>query len=213
MTDPRFRPVVAIDVEGLLSVIVRSEDGPAPAGYFQQRITVHHDQYPHAVMPQLPWTDDGTWTSTYWFSGMGVAWVKDLLARGIEVWWASTWLEYANHYISPALGFPDLPVAVTAKQWDRICIGDTRPAQLVRQFDKRPLLLVTDMLPTRGRRHLDLLRRPADQALTHLEYIPWNSHVSAADIDTMNKWIENASSSDGQLELRRRHTSTYPKPA
>lgn len=203
MIGARFEPVVAIEVDGLLSVPVTSPAGPPPDQLLELGLVIHRQAFPYGTVPEPVWDANDTWTSRHWFSRLGLAWVNSLVASGVEVVWASAWLEYANLYFAPNLGLPHLPVAITKEDWAGPTVGDIKARQLARQFDGRPLLLITDALPLRGRRHLDALRRPVDRALTSLTYIPWHSPVTEEDIDDMNRWLELASTPDGHDELRR----------
>lgn len=200
---PRFRPVVAIEVDGLIAVPVTLPAGHAPEDVIEMEVIIHKRAYPSSTQPEPAWGPGGTSTTRYWFSRVGLAWVDRLLTEGVEVVWASTWLEYANTYFSPTLGLPRLPIAVTEDDWIGLTIGDIKARQIARQFDGRPLLLVTDMLPQGGRRYLQALRRPADRALTELRYIPWSSSVDENDTGVMSDWLDLARSPEGHEELRR----------
>lgn len=43
------------------------------------------------------------------------SWINRLLARGVDVVWATTWQEAANDVLPPLLGIPELPVAVSTR--------------------------------------------------------------------------------------------------
>ena len=165
-------------------------------------LVFHQRAFPRDTQPQPVWDADGTWTSQYWFSRIGLMWVDSLLARDIEVAWASNWLEYANVYFAPSLGLPRLPVAVTREDWAALAAGDMTARDLARPFDGRPLLVVTDALSQRSRLHLDALR-PPDRALTGLQFIRWTASITKADIAAMDRWLEFAATPEGHLQPRR----------
>lgn len=202
MTAPRFDPVVAIEVDGLLSIPV-TRPGHPPMGALEIEVTMRADAYPSRTQAQPAWRPDGTWTTPHWISRTGLAWVRQLIARRVDVVWASTWLDYANSTFGTALGLPHLPIALSDAKWTGDTIGDIKAQQLGRQFDGRPLLLVTDTLPLHGRRTLEQARRPQDRALTRLQLIPWSAPVSEGDITAMDNWLHLAGTAEGHAELRR----------
>lgn len=203
MSGPGLRPVVAIEVDGLLSVPVTRPEGEPPPDVIDTNITFHREDYPTRTQAQPNWDADGTWTTRYWFSTIGLEWVRGLLARGIEVVWASTWMDCANRYFGPALRLPDLLIALDADHWAGATVGDIKAEQLSRRIDGRPLLLVTDALPLAGRRALLQRRLPRDRATTRLQYIPWSSPVSSGDIAQMDHFLELSQTAEGREELRR----------
>jgi len=194
----RFQPVVGIEVDGLLAV---------PATYsgqvIEEEITMSRHAYPRVTQSEPRWDEDGTWASGWRFSRLGREWVADLLTRGVEVVWASTWLEHANTTFSPVLGLPSLPVVLTEENWTGPTVGDAKVRQIARRFDDRPLLLITELPPLQGRSALPASRRPQDHAVTRLHVIPYSTGVSERDIATLNHWLDLAQSPHGHEELRR----------
>ncbi len=77
-----YRPVVAVDVDGVL----RLRRGKAPdadrLGAFAAKVTVRRDAYPHVFHSPPMWSEDGLSTKRSLFSGVGAAWVRSLLDRG-----------------------------------------------------------------------------------------------------------------------------------
>lgn len=207
MRDKRLEPVVAIEVDGLLSASVKLPAGSSPSEFFETEVLFQRGAYPRGTQPEPAWNVHGTAIVRHWFSRIGMEWVRGLLDDGTVVVWASTWLEYANRYFSPVLGFPDLPVVVTEREWRGITNGRIRARQIASVFDERPLLFVTDMLPPTGSRHLEKLRRPEDRALTRLHYIAWSSSPARRDIRAMDGWLDLAKTIEGQEELRRQRRS------
>lgn len=202
MMPPCFSPVVAIEVDGLLAVpdTYASRAGRRTT---EAVITMSRSSYPRVTQGEPIWDANGTWTKRWVFSRLGVDWVNDLLARGIDVVWASTWLEAANTVFGPVLGFPQLPVVLSAEGWSGPTVGDAKVQQVARRFDGRPLLLVTDLPPLNGRRALGESRRPADRAVTRMQLIPGTPGVSDDDVEAMDRWLELAQTAEGHEELRR----------
>lgn len=116
MTDSALGPVVAIDIDGVLRLRhepVRVDLWP---GVFAAEFTVRRGSFPTAHHGQPDWDANGEVTFVNAFSGVGAAWIRDLLDRGIEVDWASTWGLHANKHFPQILGIPPLPAAPRAGQ-------------------------------------------------------------------------------------------------
>ncbi len=207
MNDQRFRPVVAIDLDGVLRVPPTREGHPVREGIISAEITYRRDAYPSLHHSQPPWDecDEFTDEDGEEFSGVGVAWVHDLLHRDIEVVWATTWQHYANSYFSPVLGFPELPVAVVdsgssfrePSEWKAAQLGENP------RWAGRPLAWVDDDIPPGW--GVERTRRPRDKAITlsHRVASSWRGLVQR-DVDQLNAWLALVSTRDGQAELRRR---------
>lgn len=201
MNDPRLLPVVAIEAHGLL-VVPSIHAVQLPPHYLGQlEIKVLRDRFPEQALAQPEWDADGRWVHTYWISRLGLAWVEELTERNVEVVWASAWLQYANEYFGRTLGLPYMRSALREESWAGATVGDAAVRQLGRQFDGRPLLMISDSLPLRGRRELEDRRLPADRALTRLQFIP--RAPSAGDIFAMDEWIALAQTKAGHARLRR----------
>ncbi len=140
-------PVVAIDIDYVVRIPnaklgqefredVRTTEIVMRAGAVP---TVHHSQ--------PPWDSEGLWRATHSFSGIAVDWIHHLLDRGIDVYWASTWVEYANIYFSPILELPDLPLAVIddGNRDEPLAVWKAR--QIVELAPGRPLLWIDDAIP------------------------------------------------------------------
>lgn len=105
---PRYRPVVALEIDGVLDLPV---SGPqAPEHLVEIELTVKRDLFPSSTRHQPEWMD-GEWRARHWISKIGLSWIQSLLAAQIEVVWASTRREYANVYFTDSIGLPHLPVA------------------------------------------------------------------------------------------------------
>ncbi|WP_345047879.1 hypothetical protein [Microbacterium invictum] len=162
---------------------------------------MQRDGYPTFLHREPDWDEVDQWTDEHWFSGIGAAWVRDLLARGIDVVWATTWQHHANTHFAPILGLPELPVAVHGSGYFSESSPHWKARKLARQFDARPLLWVDDN-PIRDR-PFDQLRRPHDRALTNAHWIKsWHNGITARDVTEMDDWLSLAATTDGQQELR-----------
>lgn len=113
-TPDLYRPVVAIDIDGVLRLDVRP-GRPEPESGYPVRLTLRRDAYPTFFHRPPDWSEDGTSTGTHWLSGIGADWIRSLLERGVEVVWATTWQEYANVYFADPLGVP--PATARCVRW------------------------------------------------------------------------------------------------
>ncbi|GAA5037666.1 hypothetical protein ACFQRL_14210 [Microbacterium fluvii] len=215
MTDEneRYRPVVAVDVDGVLRTLRSWLSQPDPnLQETEVTVTIRRDAYPTVLHSAPDWDENDEWTTTHFFSTIAVEWVRSLLDRGVEVVWATTWQQYANTYFAPALGLPDLPVGVSSPPRFSEDSPDWKARNLARQFDGRPLLWVDDN-PIFGR-DFERARLPADRALTRMQWIRNPSvGITAVDIADMDAWLALASSAVGQEELRRRRRRDLSRDA
>lgn len=202
LAEMRFKPIVAIDVDGVLRVGFPSEEEHEAntAAVFGVEITMHRGSFPKHLHGQPPWDEGGVWTDVHWFSRTGAGWVRDLVARGVDVRWATTWQDWANIYFAPVLGIPPLPVAVQAGVRRSEESPEWKARILAQAFPSRPVLWVDDILPWP---RFDARRRPMDRAITRLQRINGCSGIFPADVTEMDQWLELASSPAGHEELRR----------
>lgn len=191
----RFRPVVALEVHGLLERLVL--DGPPPEGVLERDLTMRRNEFVVGMGPEPEWDDEGTWRARHWFSLPGVEWVRQLVASGIEVAWASTWAERANTVFAEPLGLPALPVATSAQG------AHAQAYELATRYDGRPILWVTPDWPDDGPDIIERVRHPKDRVLTLMYYLPLLDGPRPGDIARMNRWLELAGSEGGHEELRR----------
>lgn len=196
-----FRPVVAIEVTGLLGIrIPESIDARMLSGT-NAEITFERDHFPARFVSEPVWDDTGHHVEHWTFRGAGPDWVRSLVERGIEVVWASRYQEHANRYFGPALGLPCLPVAATNDGRFYTTEAEWKASELGQDdYSKRPLLWVNDELTTTGRHLLERERRPIMRALTLSRHIP--DLASDGDVQFMNEWLELASTAAGHAELR-----------
>ncbi len=207
MNVQRFRPVVAIDLDGVLRIPPTREGSPVREGIISAQITFRRDAYPTLHHSQPHWDECGEFTDEDGeeFSGVGVAWVHDLIRRSVEVVWATTWQDHANTYFSPILGFPKLPVAIVDNGSSFRDPSEWKIAQLGEdpRWAGRPLAWVDDDIPPGW--DLERTRCPRDKAITlsHRVASSWRGLVQR-DVDHLDAWLALASTPDGQAELRRR---------
>lgn len=205
MISDRFRPVVAIEVNGLLGAPLTPNIGTqlltgVGAG---SEITFRRGAFPSRFVGEPVWEASGEHRERWAFLGPGAHWVRNLLERGIDVVWASRYQEYVNTYFGAALGLPELPVAARDDGRFHTTEADWKASQLsVAAYADRPLLWVNDELTTAGRHLLERNRKPAVRALTCSKYIP--DSATDGDVDSMDEWLELTRSPSGQSELRRR---------
>ncbi|MDO8382807.1 MAG: hypothetical protein Q7T17_07505 [Microbacterium sp.] len=204
MTSDQFRPVVAIEVTGLLGVpfppnIDTKLLADVGAG---SEITFRRGAFPSRFVGEPVWEECGEHRERWAFLGQGSSWVKSLLGRDVDVVWASRYQEYVNTYFGAALGLPELPVAARDDGRFHTTEADWKASQLsIDDYADRPLLWVNDELTTAGRHLLERYRKPAMRALTCSKYIP--DSASNGDVQFMSDWLELTQSPSGQGELRR----------
>jgi hypothetical protein len=200
--DLSFSPVVAIDIDG----VFRLQNGEGVDGAFQRTVTFRNDNYPDLFHGKPRFDEGGLSVQNEWFSGVGAAWLRDLLDRGITVVLATTWQHWANTYFAEVLGIPELPVAVLTLEPENLnwhhCSAAWKSVQLRRQFDGRPLMWVDDNPTDRPSEDLIEHRRPADRALTRVQKITFWRGIGSSDIEQMNAWLAAATSEEGHGELR-----------
>jgi len=206
MKDPlksRYRPVVAIDIDGVLRLAVPPE-GPGPADAFKVELTVHRNAYPRIYHKAPRWDRDGTATRTYWLSGTGARWIRSLLSRDIEVVWATTWQSFANVYFAPLLNIPPLPVGTEGTYEQQYTSSEWKTSELAYRYPGRPLVWVDDSPVHLDAYELQALRSPRDRALTLSWWIKDPRRgITTNDIAGVEAWLELAFTPDGHDALRR----------
>ncbi len=104
----RYRPVVAIELEGLLAV----DKDPPPL--FATMKYPREKETPDAAAAETnsgEGDEPGRGERWGWLSHEGRSWVLSLLARGIEVVWWSRWHDAGYEYFGHAPGLPRMPSA------------------------------------------------------------------------------------------------------
>ncbi len=142
------RPVVALDLDGVVRRLVRPPSDGEPSEPDPGAAWFDVDLDP-AVWVDSPFHTRLREPETIrvllnvWIGG----WVNDLLARGVEVVWATTWEHTANHYFAPLLVIPELPVGVSmqasppkpteSQRWWKL-------RSLAAAYPERPLVWIDD---------------------------------------------------------------------
>lgn len=205
MTSDRFRPVVAIEVNGLLGIPLPPNVVTMFMDSTGAEITYRRETFPSRFAVEPRWNSAGEYKEHWAFFGRGVRCVHRLLEQNIEVVWASRFQQATNLYFSQALGFPDLPIATLDDGRLHTTEADWKASQLGQgMYDGRPLLWINDELTAAGRYLLERWRRPADWHISFAKYIP--DSPSDGDVQFIDSWLEGAQSASGQKELRRLHT-------
>lgn len=128
------RPILALDVDGVLAADPQRITGGASAlsalGY-----------EPHRY--DGPGPGSAPASGTVWLRTSHGVWLRELLDRGVELAWATSWGIRAAEWIAPRLSLPDLPVIEVPNQapgfgWSPK-LGPIR-----RWADARPLAWIDD---------------------------------------------------------------------
>jgi hypothetical protein len=205
MTRDRYRPVVAIEVNGLLGIPLPPNLATMFIDGTGAEITYRRESFPARFVVEPRWDFAGEYKENWAFFGRGVMLVKRLLEQDIEIVWASRFQQATNLYFSQALGLPDLPIATLDDGRLHTTEAHWKASQLGQEiYNGRPLLWIADELTAAGRYLLERWRRPADWHISHTKYIP--DFVSDGDVAFIDEWLEDARSASGQAELRRLHT-------
>lgn len=206
MSDPKYHPVVAIDMDGVLRLPPTRPGSPA-RDLISAEITYRSDAFPTLHHSEPPWDENGEYTDEDGeeFSRTGVEWVHDLLRRDIDVVWATTWQHHANTYFSPVLGLPELPVAIVGdgSRFEDPLFWKAAELSSDPRWVGRPLMWVDDDIPVGWA--IENRRRPKDRALTLSFRVgsPWDG-LRAREVVELDAWLTLASAPEGHAELRRR---------
>lgn len=204
MTDLRYRPVVALDLDGVLRVptLQAGLEQPHPTGTAE--ITMRRVAFPCYSHEEPPWDERGEWTGSHAFSESAAAWVRELIAHGTDVVWVSSWGAYTNVYFAEAFGLPSLPFM----DWTEGAAAETAPQNTAKwlsdKFPGRPLLWVSADAGSEAVAALRDLRVPSDMACTRVYPTDRHVGVTAADAAALSSWLDTCESEEGQEELRRR---------
>lgn len=215
MPEAIARPVVALDIDGVVRVLPRFayDELGIPVGYADidpaittpVEIALRPGEELHTAFHQVR---EGAHTLHI---ARGVPeWIRSLLARGIEVVWATTWMHHANSHIAPAIGVPKLPVAVELIPGHTFR-GDSatwKLHQLATGFRGRPLIWVDDNPPYAE--HSDHTATLAsmreikgdDTPCAFVETNPY-AGATAQKRAVVDAWLERALTPSGLDELRR----------
>lgn len=107
-----YEPVVALDVDGVISAYAMDPDSLLP-GWERIVVDVPADKIPFSpFLPRnLPENSSIEMPLTI-NPGLHGPWIEDLRKR-VNLVWASTWEEMANYVLCPLLGIKPLPVGIS----------------------------------------------------------------------------------------------------
>ncbi|TDL45282.1 hypothetical protein [Microbacterium oleivorans] len=207
MNDPgrrngdRLRPVVAIEVEGLIAV--HHELGRLPSSdRWPLKVNIYRDMIPEEAWDRPRWDEDDHWVRWYWISRTGVDWVQSLLGDGIDVVWISQWHGAANTCFGEPTGLPELDSVREKSRRGPFSVAEFETSPLRARSDGRPLLLVTRVAPGDGGQSLVRQRRPRDRAITALRTVSWEMGPTPEALAEIDQWLTLASDPAGQEALR-----------
>lgn len=186
------KPVVAIDIDYVLRI-----PNARPGQEFREdvrtaEITMRADAIPTVHHSQPPWDADGLWTAQHSFSGAAVDWILDLLDRGIDVYWASTWAEYANVYFSPVLGLPPLPLAVVDDGYRDERTAAWKARQIAEFAPNLPLLWIDDAVPRADAEYVITRRVSGRTEITHYHRVRDRAvGFTRADKHACDRWLDS----------------------
>lgn len=199
--EARFRPVVAIDVYGVLIAPLSAEYGePLYSGCFRKVVTFSRGDFPRMI-EQPEWDEQGHATRRFWFHRAGVEWVKELVGQGVEVVWASLWGEHANRYFGQALGLPYLESVLDPYDAYGATLTDVKVRQIAKQYPGRPVLLTVNSPATSGEWDALGVARGDDPGPSLLEVIPFYEGGTASWVDGSNAWLKCAATPEGHARI------------
>lgn len=201
MASDQPRPIVAVDIDGVLRIAPPQPGDTIPSDAFSAFITMRKNNYPTLFHRAPDWDSNDEWREEHWFSGAGKRWVQSLLERQVDVVWATTWHHQANDYFADILGISQLPVGLTKQPRLTENSPTWKARNLGMNYPGRPLLWVDDNPPSPS---LERYRRPQDRAITNFHRIRnWAVGFTDQDVAAMDAWLTLASSLPGHDDLRR----------
>lgn len=200
-----FRPVVAIDVDGVLRI--HGEERLEQPQLLAREITYYQNEYPDLFHGKPRWDDSHKISHVDTFSKEAVELILELAEDPrVDLVWATTWQHYANRYFGQALGLPHIPVAVKTLEPRESnyfhCSPAWKTAQLARQFDGRPLIWLDDNMPDRPGEDLADQRLPEDRALTRSYAVNPFDGITGEDRANILAWIDQTTSVEGRAYLQ-----------
>lgn len=203
MNHARFRPVLAIEVFGLLTSPVRVDTGePMFPNSRLADVAFSRDRWPRTIS-EPEWGEHGCSAKRYCFNQAGIGWVLDMIERGYEVVWSSVWWQYVHTYFGELLGLPHLPNVFDPVGRSNMTLADVKIASLADRYPGRPILLTLDFPASAGGEALGLARHPYERPLSRVECFPWFSTAMPAALDSMTLWLTLTTTPEGQRELVR----------
>lgn len=202
-SDARYRPVVAIEVSGLLTSHANDPDGsPLLTNQVVAEVEFSKQRWPRTLV-EPEWDERGRSVKAYCFNRPGVEWVKAMVARGYEVVWSSVWLEHVDTYFGARLGLPRFENVYDPCLDTATSPTDARIATLARRYPGRPILLTLDYAAPEGGDALGLARHPRDRSISMVAAFPWFAPAMREDLAEITEWLEMTTTPEGQKELAR----------
>ncbi|MGI5214846.1 HAD domain-containing protein [Plantactinospora sp. CA-290183] len=169
------RPVVAIDVDGVLN-----PDRPSTAralGYLP-----HHYDGPSPTGAQV--------TGVIWLHPQHGAWLRELADQGADLVWCTSWGQLANSWLALRLGLPtDLPV-IDVGEGGGVRFGrQPKLGPLYRYTGQRPVVVLDDEIG--GKDPDEATRRTAAGTPTLLVPIDPGIGLQRAHIDQVATWLRS----------------------
>ena len=201
--DARYRPVVAIEVSGLLTSHANDAHGdPLLPNQIVAEVEFSKQRWPRTLV-EPEWDEHGRSVKAYCFNRPGVEWVKAMVARGYEVVWSSVWLEHVDSYFGERLGLPRLENVYDHSVAATTSAADAHIVTLARRYPGRPILLALDEPAPEGGDALGLARHPRDRSISMVAAFPWFATAMPEDLAEMTQWLEMTTTLEGQRELAR----------
>ncbi|WP_245563583.1 HAD domain-containing protein [Longispora albida] len=173
------RPVILVDVDGVLNPAVRSgAPGMAEAGFIEHTL-------------RLTGPDGTTREGGVWINPLHGQWLCELAGTGAELVWATSWNHAAAEHLAPLLGLPDMPVVeVPADCAPRFgWSGKIGPIRDL--IGDRPAAWLDDSYG--GREFGWAAERDGTIAPTLLVRVDPHQGLTRADIDTVHDWLRQIS--------------------
>ncbi|MFT4086181.1 MAG: hypothetical protein QM658_03350 [Gordonia sp. (in: high G+C Gram-positive bacteria)] len=188
MPDKKKVPLIALDVDGVLRPIDPDEkllaDDPGwerfevevtPENWPERRYLVSPPPHPATLPLILNPSLHGTW-------------INDLIERGVEVGWATTWESTANTFLPPLLGIPELPMAISHEQGDQGRFSETadswKARSLAERYIGRPVCWIDDWSAP-WKRSWHGRRRDETLVITPHEKVG----LTAAQMSEVDEWV------------------------
>lgn len=185
MTQPNPKPVVALDVDGVLNIF--PPFGPLRPGWQRFDVTLHADRWPNGwhLRRLRGDTEQITLTMNPVLHG---GWITDLRRRA-NVVWATTWESAANDYIAPILGIEPLPLGVSTETTGGRMSEDSSMWKARALAPTRAPLVWVDDLNDRYRRKWGGRGHPAKLVVTTDERVG----LTQSQMDRIDQFVEEHS--------------------
>lgn len=182
------RPVVALDLDGVLNVWTRDNQPPPGTTVMETVIPA----WACARATYLRGHGHGNSATTVTVDPEHGPWIRSLLDRGVDVVWSTTWETAANVVYAPLLGIPPLPVVLLNADPPHHKGGspEVKSLELARMFVGRPVVWLDDHSQyLEGAGNMDLRGRPGFwPTLTPRVY--GDTGLTKAVRDEVDNWLD-----------------------